>query len=510
VYSLSALGSHFQADRVRRADVVANFELGDVEILDASQTAFVCPVTQQEETDVVILVKRPTKGLLADLDGAIANTIITNPLSAIRYPDFCRALADLFDHPVSIRSMREGGYKQSPITGVPIVGGLCLAPAEETCKVTDSVVAQITAEGKRVGHPDCWFLLIWYLLEHDFAPHLRAVLPQVREHLIFRMRRHQLTFTMTNVPYNPITLVPMGVACWATICARAYGVDEASAAQYLKCHIAHLDILIEAVKLIDYPVPDEAMAFVRKFQAFMVAKRLGEAKNFEALKWAIRASHRFVQIDTSKVTNTQFAFVIDSIPIDGPEPDESQVSEALSHLPAEWRNLDARGRRSAAKYLEGFTHGATEFTDFNVEVPLISWGYGMNDFAIPDVSICPATCRPFHIVPAAKTVWYEVSEKVFGSLDDQIRIHKFYIEYVNRFSAYPTREEFLLWVYHNTVPKHHPTLPRLIQEFVECVFRGYENIMATVPIADFLTRNRHSMRIPQKQKMEAEYLASQV
>jgi hypothetical protein len=62
-------------------------------------------------------------------------------------------------------------------------------------------------------------------------------------------------------------------------------------------------------------------------------------------------------------------------------------------------------------------------------------------------------------VPAANTNWYE---KVFGSLDQQIRIHKLYIAYVNRYSAYPTREDFLSWVYHNTVPKPHPraTVPR--------------------------------------------------
>jgi hypothetical protein len=128
VFSLSALGPHFPADRslaVRRAHVVENFELSDLEILDTSHAAFVCPVTRQEETDVVILVKCPDKALLADLE----NTIITGPLSAVPYLDFCQSLAALCDHPVFIRSMREREF--------------CLAPAEEKCKVADSVVAPI-------------------------------------------------------------------------------------------------------------------------------------------------------------------------------------------------------------------------------------------------------------------------------------------------------------------------------------------------------------------------------
>jgi hypothetical protein len=217
------------------------------------------------------------------------------------------------------------------------------------------------------------------------------------------------------------------------------------------------------VNLIGYPVPDDTLTFPRRFQAYGAARRLGEAKDAEAIKWAIRAAHRCIPLDVSKVTNKEFAFVVDSIPVDGTEPDDAQVAEALTHLPAEWGKLDAAGRRGAAKFLQGYSHGTTEFVHFNVDVPLMSWGYGLNEFSIPDVPICPETCRPFHIVPPANTVWYELSEKVFGSLDQQIRIHKFYIEYVNRFSAYPSRDDFLLWVYHNSVPEHHSTLPRRIQ-----------------------------------------------
>jgi hypothetical protein len=225
VYSLSALGSKFQAERVRRADVVENFELSDVEILEASQSTYVCPISDKEEQDIVLLVKKPTAPLLAGDASEIVNVIITNPLAAVRYPEFCRSLAALIDHPIALRAMKEAEeagqpFTSSPISHEAIVGGFCLGAHEAHCRATDSVMAQITAEGKRVGNSDLWFLLVWHLIENGYAPQAREVLPQIREHLLFRMRRHLGTFTMTNVPYFPITFVPMGVACWCTISAR--------------------------------------------------------------------------------------------------------------------------------------------------------------------------------------------------------------------------------------------------------------------------------------------------
>jgi hypothetical protein len=223
VYSLSALGSKFQADRVRRADVVQNFELSDVEILEASQSTYVCPISDREEQDVVLLVKKPTAPLLAGDATEMVNVIITNPLAAIRYPEFCRSLAALIDHPIALRAMKEAGqpFTRSPIGHEPIVGGFCSSSHEAHCRATDSVMAQIAAEGKRVGNSDLWLLLVWHLIENGYARQARDMLPQIREHLLFGMRRHLGTFAMTNVPYFPITLVPMGVACWCTISAVA-------------------------------------------------------------------------------------------------------------------------------------------------------------------------------------------------------------------------------------------------------------------------------------------------
>jgi hypothetical protein len=211
VYSLSALGSRFQANRVRRAEVVENIELGSVQVLDGPES-FTCPISYEEESDVVVLIRKPTEGLLAGEISELANRVITNPLSALHYPDFCAKLIGHLDHPISLRSLKEAeeaGYPitQSPLTRSPVIGGLFLGGGEEHSQATNSTIAHLVAEGKRVGNPDLWFMLIWWLIECGRVHHLESVLPQIRSHLTFRLRAHLGTLTLCNTPYLPITLV---------------------------------------------------------------------------------------------------------------------------------------------------------------------------------------------------------------------------------------------------------------------------------------------------------------
>jgi hypothetical protein len=507
VYSLSALGSRFQADRVRRADVVQNFEVSDVSIANEG-APFLCPISYEEERDTVLLVVSTKEGLLAGEEGDVVNTIITNPLSAVRYPAFCKKLVSHLDHPVSLQSIKDAqqaGFPlvQSPLTRAPIIGGLCLSPAEEHAKVTNSVIAKLVADGKRVGNPDCWFVLIWWLIEEGWVPHLVDILPQVRQHLIFRLKSHLGTFTLTNVPYLPVTLVPMGIAFWTTLCAVAYGAGEDKASTYLKCHIGHVPILQKTVELIGYPIPDSARSFINRYLTFTHIRRLIIDRNFEAISWAIRAVHQFREIDLTKVSpDHKFPYVPSVIPIDGEEPSPEQVSEALAHLPQWFAGLSVQERRAAVRMLELFDIGSINFGDLARTTELINWQYQLRNYDLPAVPICPATCRPFHIVLPEHVEWYEMSKRVFGDIEHQIHVHRYFIECVTKLHAFPTKEEFLVFMFHAIVPRHKPTLPRLILEFADVVMNGYAEIMKTITPADFIKIAVRSERLAQRREME--------
>jgi hypothetical protein len=509
VYSLSALGSHFQADRVRRADVVANFEISEVEVAGVGPT-FMCPISYEEETDIVLLVAKPRVGLLSGEPRDVVNTIITNPLAALRYPGFCRKLIAHIDHPVSLKSMKDAqlaGYpvNTSPMTRAPVIGGFCLAASEDHARATDSVMAHLVSEGKRVGNADLWFVLAWRLLEDNRVPYLAEILPQVREHLVFRLKKHFGTFTLTNVPYLPVTLVPMGIAFWTTICAIAYASEE-KAMTYLKCHSGHIPVIVKAVTLLGYPIPEVARAFVRRYLTFSAIRQLITTGDADVVSWAIRATYTVRAIDTTKVDPTRFKYVVSAIPVDGPEPPADQVAEALTHLPKWFADLTPAERRSAVKLMEVHNIGQIAMTDLAKTIEPVNWQYGLRDYDLPEVPICPATCRPFQII-ASRGEWYQASESVFGDVKHQIHAHKYFIEFVKKYRAYPAKDEFLLFMFHDIVPKHKATLPKMVVEFAEVVLRGYTEIAATIYVPEFMRISARSERLVYRKELEREWRA---
>jgi hypothetical protein len=336
VYSLSALGSRFQANRVCRAEVVENFELSEVQVLDGDGV-FMCPIRSEEESDVVVLVKKPEEGLLAGEAPRLVNAIITNPLSALSHPDSCSKLANRLDHPIALLSMKEVekvGFPitTSPLTRAPVFGGFFLGADEEHSRAMNFTIAHLVAEGKRVGNPDLWFMLIWALIERGNAHHLEPVLPLFRDHLAFRLHAHLGTFTMLNSPYLPITLVPLGIASWCTLSAIAYGATEEQAIKYLNCHTDHGNVLEQALGVVGYTLPPAVIDFLVKWRMFREIHAEIANHDGRMRMWAVRATHRVIRLDRATIRADLFTRVVDDVPIER-EPPADQVEEALRHLP---------------------------------------------------------------------------------------------------------------------------------------------------------------------------------
>jgi hypothetical protein len=506
VFSLSALGSRFQANRVHRADVVENFELSAVQVLESEEIPFTCPISYEEESDIVVLIKRPQEGLLAGEAKELTNIIITNPLSALRFPEFCSKFVSHFDHPIALRSMKEAeeaGFPitQSPLTRAPIIGGLFLGASDEHSHATNFTIAHLVAEGKRVGNADLWFMLIWWLIERGHAHHLDSVLPQIRSHLAFRLRNHLGTFTMTNTPYMPITLVPLGIAAWCTLSTIALGASEEQAVHYLKCHADHIEVLESAISLIEYKLPPEAEDLLAKWRMFGEVRTAVLRGDGEMRKWAVRASRNILIIDRTAIRINLFTRIVDEIPIDG-EPSDEQIAEALSHLPTWFVKLSSERRRAVARMLEFFDISNIGFRDFDYDVPTINWLYGLQDFTIPEVPICSATCRPYYVDPTKKIVWHEAARGIFGEVHQQIHLHYYFIQCVQKLKVFPTKEEFLLFVFNNIVPKQKTSLPFLIYKFIDIVFRGYKPIIDEMNVHDFISKTVRSERLRSRQVME--------
>ncbi|KAH0788886.1 hypothetical protein GPJ56_007181 [Histomonas meleagridis] len=513
VFSLSALGSKFNADRVRRADVIENIQTNELEILELSQETITCPILYEDESDIVLLISKPDKPILEGEDSNIINTIINNPLNAIRYPHICEKIINCLDHPISLRAYKEAeetGYpiEKSPITRRELIGCLSLVQNETHIKYTDKTLANLLFAGKSVGYFDLWYALIWYLIKDRKIEYLQEIIPQLTEQLRFRFRYHKGTFFLTNVPYYCITHIPIGIACWCSLCSNVIGVNEKEAMNHIKSNVTSIPILQSIISELGYPIPQEAKDFLKIARTYLHIKEAIRKNDFDKLMPIILLAHKCIEIDTSKVDHKKYKYVPKYIPIDGNDPDEQQVKKALSLLPSFFSELTIDERRVAAKLVEIGDINQINMNEFKNKINGINWGYGLNDFRIPVVNICPKTCRPYYNLPQKSTTWLEQSEKIFGPIDQQIHIHFLYIQYVLKYNQFPNKDEFLVFVFHQFIPEKKPTLPKLIGKFVDNVLEGYGNVVEKYQITPELMVERCNNSIPivRREKIEKKYL----
>jgi hypothetical protein len=151
-----------------------------------------------------------------------------------------------------------------------------------------------------------------------------------------------------------------------------------------------------------------------------------------------------------------------------------------------------------------FTNPAElSYKDFDVTVPIISWEYRLRQFDVPDVPICPETCRPYYVDRAKNVPWHQASRWIFGDVANQIHIHWYFIQCVRKLKSFPSKGEFLLFVFNGLVPKRKASLPFLTERFIDVVFKGYANIVTAMTPEEFIATAAASERPRARASMES-------
>jgi len=519
VFSISALGSSFNADRVRRADVVQSFETTSADnIDDVSSPTFLCPISYEEEKDIVLLIKNPDQPILAGLEKDTINSILTSPLNALRYPEFIKTLISIIDHPISLRSLKdaeESGYsmEKSPVTRAPILGGLVLGPSEDHCKATNWTIAKLLSGGKATGNPDQWFELIWYLVETGKIPYLNEILPHIRAHMLFRCKSHCGTASLTNIPYACIYRVPVGIAAWFTLCFPLYQRNDID---ILSCNSIGVSVLIKMVELCEYPLPDKIKEYALAHTMDERVKFMFRKNNRSILDNLIPIAYNCVKINDPSVLDkyrTLIHFIPEYIPIDG-EPDPVQREKFLKKLPYGFGDVPIEVVKLVINKFLVKGHEATiSFAEFSglKPIPAFNWIYGNNEYKDLRIELCPLTARPYSIVPATMKSWQEEATHTFGDYTMNISAHSLFARFFKEFRVIPSFDEFLAYVYVRTISAEKPTLPYPICSFVNCVLTGYQELVAQHNIMpDKLYRLiLGSSKMQDRKKKEHEYLEQQ-
>ena len=337
-FDLSGIHAAIAGDRARRAATAASApavaapltEEADATASSSLKEKFTCPISMDEENDVILLVVNGPEPVLAGFDKDITNQLFDCPLNLFRFPEVTAKLVGRIDHPIGLRSYREADaaglpIDTSPLTRKPLLGAICLGSDEEHCKATTWTLAHCLLGGKLVGNQDLWFACIWLLVERGHIAYLQPILPQLRKHMMYRMVHHTAFMSLSGLPEFPTTRVALGIACWFAVANCAVVPALPPARDVLRLHLPHVSELQQLVALMGYALPPGIEIHIRRLQVLLHMLRWVKKDRF-ALPTLMRAlTQRCVRIDVRNVCDAvrrREAHVVEWIPIDGPPSDE--------------------------------------------------------------------------------------------------------------------------------------------------------------------------------------------
>jgi len=507
-FDLSNINGAIQSDRARRAPaatavVTTTAELSEPSApADGAVTAFVCPITMDSEADVVLMVAAESMPLLGGgVDKDTVNALANCPLFLFRYPELLALFQTRIDHPLSLRALKDAeavgaSITESPMTRRPLLGGLCLGPHDDHVAATNWTLAQLTAGGRRLGNPDLWFAALWLLVKRGAIPYLSPVLPQMTAHMAYRLRTSKAPLSLLGTPEFPTTRVPLNIAVWYTTASSA--LSPPPAREVVCAHLPYVEELMEVAALTGHTYPAGTPRHLERLRvalAFLAWSKRDEA----GLRSRLRALYQAaVQLDEPAKW----------LAVDGPAS-AAQQAAVMSSLPRLFRSLSYEELVAIGRLVSPSKTAADVTIPFNWTAPplpavTVSWAYGLTEYPSNRVAICPATCRPYFHVPPTGQEWPEVAVAVIGGItpDKMLPIHAEYGHYVVKHSAFPTKSEMLLHLWHRVTAQGRPTLPAQIDAFVDDILADYQEVATSLTPATFAIRFQASVKRVDRARME--------
>lgn len=530
-FDLSAVNAAIHSDAVRRAGAATEVPATAAtatepdEPLTAETAPFVCPVTLDAEADVVLLIKAIETPLLAGLDKDVVAKLIECPLNALNFPEVVARFYALADHPLSLRALKEAEaagapITTSPLTRAPLAGAICFGSDASHVNATNWTLARAITGGKRVGNADLWYAVLWSLLRrHDAPAHLAPLRAPLDAHMKWRLVTSTSSLALTGQPELPTIRVPLAAAVWYVLASPALALPPKREA--FRAHTTHLGPLFEMIDLMRLPLPEGIAAYDARLRALT------------SLLWAAKGPSNNVQFFHNMIgVLIQAAISVDRvspvvlereslptgssavkriwIPIDGPASAD-QIAAVREDLPAAVRDLPI----SEIQALWDLAYENRNKSIGDIALPFdgladpgyvarVSWPYGTTAPPSHTVDICPATCRPYLHCKSSGTAWEACATALYGPTAFKHPSNEFFGRFVEKYGAYPTKAEFLVFVFNRLVRYGtHKTLPAAEMQFVDEVFTENADVMATITPATYVARWTESRTRTRRAEMEA-------
>ena len=465
-----------------------------------------CPISLSDTStsNIIILMRRKNSTVLSDMPTNLRDSLINCPLNALRNKNIMLHIKSLFDSVISIEAYKDlvehGISDESPLTREEIFGGLCLGKDKSHVQATNSTIRHILTGGKSLGNVDLWFAVIYLIVKRGYAEHLNEYLPAFEEHLQFRLLNSKSYMCLSGLPTYPTYSVPLGLALWSSVMATSCSVSSVVKDPKLdpiRLHLSYSYDIIEILNTISIEVPMKLMEHIDRLKVlrhFLLEFKKGKDETAKLKNIVDALFYNAIE--------TQDLWVL----IDG-QPTDEQISKVKNQLPIVCRNFSNQDIKYILDLCDSNKAEADIYIDYNytskpdVKNNLKNWNFE-NNIPFHTVNICPKTCRPFYniIDNGFRKTWLDKAIEVYGYT--LFSTNNFFGKYVLENQKYPTKSEFLNYIFMYHFTRDKITLPICIQQFVDEVFEDYKDILTTISPSDFAKRWEDSTDKDWRQRME--------
>jgi hypothetical protein len=468
-----------------------------IELLETNENSIVseCPILLDSSCNLMILIRKKDS-LFSHLHDKDIKDLLTNcPLNAFNIPNVLIYIKGLLDNVISIEAYKElieyGISEKSPLTKEEIIGGICLGSHESHVKFSNSVMRKAFTNDKCLGNIDIWFALIYLMVKKNFITHLNDYIPNIYEHMIYRLNNSTTYMCLSGLPTYPTYRVPLKISLWSILSASK--ITDNPKQEPVRLHLSYTSEILHLLHIVRLYVPEGVEEYINRLHCLrflLNRKKKGDKEEIENTVEALK--YNFIQI-----SNGKFIF-IDGIPT------KEQRRLVLKKLPDIYDYLSSED----IMYLNTICDKNKSECDINYNIKtkpdVITFGAKNWEYEAKmpynKVNICEATCRPYYYVDGGKK-WIEKAKEVYGD-GNLISMNQIFGSYICKNKKYPSEEEFLIYLSEYFQRRNKKTLPICINQFLNELYEEYKEIMEKVKVEEFIIRWTNSSEIKNRIEIE--------
>ena len=243
--------------------------------------AVTCPILMADGSDLVLLLAQPkTRApLLAALDTRTVSMATENPLSLLHNDAFKKALADSLDATLSLACLQlatKSGHPmtQSPLTRRPLCGAVVMGADLQHVLTTNAALAALITGGKRLGNPDLWYAVLYFVVAESLMLQERApeLLFGLATQLQWRLLNRTSFASLGGDTTRLCVRVPLAVALWHVThaCLLQSELGTRASEEPLRAHLFSFGTYNTMLRMVGIEYNPQAFVHAQHLQALTV------------------------------------------------------------------------------------------------------------------------------------------------------------------------------------------------------------------------------------------------